>query len=68
MNFLQKTLKELGFSAVSRKVGKSRQAVALWYEKGKLPDSEHYPPSLSRSTNYAAEIAKMAKCKRADLL
>lgn len=68
MNFLQQTLKELGFSSVGRECGKTRQAVALWYEKGKLPDSEHYPSNLSRATNYASVIAKMAKCKRADLL
>lgn len=68
MNFLQKTLKELGFSEVGRKCGKSRQAVSLWYIKGKLPDSEHYSSVLARSTDYASVIAKMAKCKRSDLL
>lgn len=68
MNFLQKTLKELGFSAVGREVGLSRTAISFWFANGKLPDTEYLPKHMDSSTDYAGKIASMAKCKKADLL
>lgn len=68
MNFLQRTLNQLGLSTVARECDVTRQAVAAWRDKGMLPESEHYPKTLTRSTDYASKIAKLAKCKRGDLL
>ena len=68
MNFLQNTLKNLGFSAVGRKCDVSRTAVSFWFAKGKLPDTEYLPKNMGSSTDYASKIAAMAKCKKERLL
>jgi len=68
MNFLQKTLKDLGFSVVGRECAVSRTAVSFWFSKGKLPDTEYLPKTMDSSTDYARKIAALAKCKKSELL
>ena len=68
MNFLQTTLNNLGHGQIGKACGVSRQAVKQWWWSGKLPDTEWLDPKHPRRTDYASIIAKMAKCKRSELL
>lgn len=68
MNFLQTTLNNLGHTKVGNACGVTRQAVKGWWLYGKLPDTEHLMPDHPKRTNYATIIAKLAGCKKGDLL
>ena len=68
MNFLQTTLANLGHGKVGKACNVSRQAVKQWSWHEKLPDTEYLIPGHPRRTDYASIIAKMAKCKRSELL
>lgn len=68
MNFLQITLNNLGHTKVGTACGVTRQAVKGWWLYGKLPDTEQLPADHPKRTNYATEIAKLARCTRKELL
>ena len=68
MNKLQEALDKAGHSMVARACDISKQAVGQWWLKGKLPDTEWLDKSHPRRTDYATVIAKMAGCKRSELL
>ncbi len=68
MNFLQTTLANIGHAKVAKACGVSRQAVRMWGFFKKLPDTEHLTKDHPRRTEYAAEIARLGKCRRSQLL
>jgi len=68
MNFLQTTLKTVGYSKIARACGVTPQAVKYWWFFNKLPDTDYLPKGHPRRTDYASEIARLAKCKRSQLL
>lgn len=68
MNRLQLVLQNAGHARVGIACGVTRQAVKMWSLYARLPDTERLPVDHPRRTNYAAAIAKLAKCKRTELL
>ena len=68
MNKFQQIIVKTGQSNIARACKKSRQAVGKWLEHGKLPRTEYLPVGDPDKTYYADSIAKLAGCKRSDLL
>lgn len=68
MNHLQTVLQNVGHAKIGAACGVTRQAVKMWSLYGRLPDTEHLTVGHPRRTDYAVQIARLAKCKRAELL
>jgi len=68
MNYLQQTLNNCGHRQGAEACGVTRQAVKEWATKGKLPDTEYLTTDHPRRTEHAKKIARLAKCKKDELL
>lgn len=60
-------IESIGRRETAEACGVTRQAVEKWLDSG-LPQTEYLPKSHPKHTRYATVIARMAKCKRSDLL
>ena len=66
---VQKILNTVGHSKIARACGiDNRQTVKHWADAGKLPDTEYLTTDHPRRTEHAKKIARLAKCKKDELL
>ena len=68
MSKFQTIICNAGKTKVAAACGVSNGNVTRWFKNGCLPASDYLTADHKDRTNYAAAIARLAKCRPADLL